>query len=311
MNVPTSLRAAIAALTLGLLLSACGGGGEGTADSPALANAGRAHILKGGGGGGGTTPPPPTSTSPLPTTPPAPDILVRESFGPGPDYVRPKGGKGELRSSNLHETIGGFWVEYPGSKNTAWITPDGDQTWKFASVGGYLDPYELPSPLQPDEYTQGVAFSEWFDAVTQYPSALLPITPPSTPWAVSIEGYPSVIPGAYIALGLTNSGAVLSNLTTVAQTALILRFDTPYNCCAMRYELRIRGAVVAAGATDDLTYNRLELVVEPATGMLSASVNGVAIGRFPANLGVPRYAGFEGVGMVDNFVLRQLPTTAQ
>lgn len=319
MNVPKSLgavcavRAVCAAVpvTLSLLLGACGGGGEPSAG----ASAGHMHVLRGGGGGGGggggETTPPPATTSPLPTTAPAPDILMRESFGPGPDYVRPKGGKGELRSSNVHETIGGFWVEYPGSKNTAWITPDGDQTWKFASVGGYLDPYELPSPLQPNEYTQGVAFSEYFDAVTQYPTALLPITPPSTPWAVSLEGYPPPIPGAYIALGLTSSGSQLSNLTTVAQAALILRYTTPYQWGPMSYELRIGGTVVATGTTDDLTYNRLELMVEPASGRLSASVNGVSLGSFPASLGAPRYAAFEGIGLVDNFVMRKVSLAAQ
>ena len=33
-----------------------------------------------GGGGGGST----TTVNPLPTTPPSPDVVVRESFGPRP-----------------------------------------------------------------------------------------------------------------------------------------------------------------------------------------------------------------------------------
>src|SRR4051812_13842358 len=79
----------------------------------------------GGGGGGGVTTPTP---SPLPTTAPAADILMRESFGPGPDLVRPTGGKGTLKSTSLHTTLNGFWLEYPGSSKTQWITPDVGQT---------------------------------------------------------------------------------------------------------------------------------------------------------------------------------------
>src|SRR3954469_773633 len=80
----------------------------------------------GGGGGGGTVALP----NPLPTSAPAPDILVRESFGPGPDLVRPTGGKGTLKATSLHTTINGFWAEWPGSSKTQWIAPDVGQTWK-------------------------------------------------------------------------------------------------------------------------------------------------------------------------------------
>src|SRR5436305_114395 len=72
----------------------------------------------GGGGGGGVTT---TTPSPLPTAAPAPGILMRESFGPGPDLVRPAGGKGTLKPTSLHTTLNGFWVEYPGASATQWI----------------------------------------------------------------------------------------------------------------------------------------------------------------------------------------------
>ncbi len=295
-----------ASASLALLLAACGGGD--TTDMPTsstLSQRPTMHALKGGGGGTGSGGGTVSTPSPLPTTAPAPDILVRESFGPGPNILRPKGGKGTMTSSALHVTIGGFWVEWPGSKNTQWMTPNGDQTWKFAGIGGYLDPYELPSPLQPDETTQGVAFSEYFDAVTQYPTALLPIVAPTTPWAVSIETVPAPIAGAYTALGLSNSAILLSNFTTVAPAALIVRYAAGNS--QITYELRLNGSVVATGATDDLTYNQLVLAYDPAARQLRASVNGIDLGSFAINLGAPRYAGFEGVGMVDNFVLRKLP----
>lgn len=296
----------LAALTL--LLAACGGGeADSTSNEPASAR--RAHVLKGtgGGGGGGTVSP---TTSVLPTTPPAPDILVRESFGPGPDIQRPAGGKGLLKPTYLHTTIGGFWVEYPGSKNAAWITPDGDQTWKFCGIGGYLDPYELPSPLQPSESMQGCVSSEWFDLVTQYPTALLPFTPPATPYAVSMEGWPSVVPGAYIAVGLTSSGATLSNFTTTGQVWLSLRKQEAMVNGALVYELRtngMSGTLLASGVVDDVTWNQMLLRYDPAAKLLSASLNGVSLGEFPLDMPAPRYAGFEGVGVLDNFVIRNAP----
>ena len=46
---------------------------------------------------------------------------------------------------------------------------------------------------------------------------------------------------------------------------------------------------------------------DPQAGLLEARVNGAGIGPFPLALGRPRYAGFEGLGLVDNFVLRMLP----
>src|SRR3954463_4563133 len=67
-----------------------GGGGGGTG---------------GGGGGGHTPPPPPLPTppppplpNPLPPPPPEPGVIIRESFGFGPDNARPNGGKGTMRA---------------------------------------------------------------------------------------------------------------------------------------------------------------------------------------------------------------------
>lgn len=309
-------------LAAATLLAACGGGGDGgdgggLSGADATAAATRKIVLKGGNdcigsctGGGGT--PVAGAVNPLPTSAPAPDILVRESFGPGPEQLRPKGGKGDMRSAFLHTTLGGFWVEWPGSKNTQWITPNGDQTWKFAGAGG--NPYELPSPLQPGEGYEGVAYSELFDVVNPvFPTALLPVSlPTATPWALSIEGYPTDVPDSYLALGLTDSGATLSNLTRFAQVALLLRPAAPDAPATrpLRWELWTGGAtrtLLASGNTDDMTYNHLELRYDPLAQRLEARVNGQAIGPFPLALGVPRYAGFEGLGLADNLVLRRLP----
>lgn len=109
-----------------------GGGGGGTAT---------------GGGGGGVKPTPTPVPQILPTTAPAPDVIIRESFGLGDDLLRPTGGKGALKETFLHTPINGFWVEYPGSKNTTWLSPpEGQQTWRLCASSD--NPYETLSTLR-------------------------------------------------------------------------------------------------------------------------------------------------------------------
>lgn len=70
-----------------------------------------------------------------------------------------------MRSCQL--AIGGFRVEWPGGKSTAWMTPDGNQTCKFC--GTNASPHGLPFPLQGEAANRalnvGCAASEWFRAV--------------------------------------------------------------------------------------------------------------------------------------------------
>jgi hypothetical protein len=307
------LPAVLSVIALASLLAACGGGDTDVTSSSTAAAEGTATILRGGTPTPTPTPTPPpvVVASPLPTTAPAPDILVRESFGLGPDVLRPAGGKGDLRATYLHTTIGGFWVEWPGSKNTAWMTPDGNQTWKFC--GTNPSPYELPSPLQGDAangfVNAGCAASEWFDLpVTQHPTALLPFTPPATAWAVSMEGYPAVVDGAYVAIGLTSSPSTMSNFETVGDVWLGLRKQQVMVNGALVYELRLNGktgALLATGVVDDLTWNQMVISYDPVGQVMSASVNGLSLGHYPVKL-APKYAGFEGVGIMDNFVIRKV-----
>lgn len=304
------IRSPLTALALAAMLAGCGGGGGDA--SPLAATANVVTILK-----GGVKPAPtPALPSPLLTTAPAPDILVRESFGMGPDTVRPAGGKGELRADYVHTTIGGFWVEWPGSKDARWMTPDGDQTWKFC--GTNPSPFELPSPLQGDEasgyFNAGCASSEWFDLpVTQHPTALLPFAPPATAWSVSMEGWPSAVDGAYVALGLTSSPVLLSNFETVGDVWLSLRKQEMPLDGALVYELRLNGKtgpLLATGVVDDMTWNQMVISYNPVAQVMSASLNGVSLGQYPMKL-APKYAGFEGVGILDNFVIRKLGSSVQ
>ena len=259
--------------------------------------------------GGGTTPTPtPTQTNPLPQTAPAPDIIYRESFGPA-DLFRPTGGKGTLKTTYLHTPVQGFWIEYPGNRNTQWIAPLEGQTWRLC--GASINPYEMFSPIQMSfgSVNNGCIASEWFDAPTQNPTALMPFTAPNVPYEVSFNGYPAPIAGKYLALGLTNSAVTYSNLENSGSVVLFLKPAPPYMNYTILYELRvggINGTLLASGETYFDGWNQMKLRYDPIAKTVGANVNGTELGTFPLDLGVPRYAGFEGIGIGDNFVIRTL-----
>src|SRR4051812_16137994 len=99
--------------------------------TPVLASQGGA----GGGGGGGGGAVSPATANPLPASAPAPGVLFRESFGPGADpaLARPTSGNGKLRSVFAGTSLGGFWVEWPGSKASTWSAANGAWVFAFAS----------------------------------------------------------------------------------------------------------------------------------------------------------------------------------
>lgn len=319
-TLSTLARAAIAALALGTLLAACGGGADdGSVAATASASDGRRQALKGGGdctgsctGGGGD---PVAGTNPLPTTAPAPDVVVRESFGPGPDGIRPKGGKGDLRSTFVGTTLGGYWVEWRGDKNNAWITPAGEATWKFtagSSGGPNWDPYELPSPLEVDT-VYGQVYSDVSDgAAGGYPTALLPVAWPAGGWSMSIEGLLwSQSPASTLALGLTDSGITIGNLASASRVTLRVRPTGDGQTLAWELWQGVTArSMLAGGVVEDQSLNQLRIDYLPATQQLSVRVNGVVLATHTVALGRPRYAAFEGHGIVDNFVVRRVGTGA-
>ena len=315
-----STRATLTALALAALLAGCGGDVSDDSRSPASADDGRSQALKGGGdctgscsGGGGT---PVVGTNPLPTSAPAPGVLVRESFGPGAAGIRPKGGKGDLRSTFIGTTLGGFWTEWPGNKNNAWITGSGEATWKFtagSNGGPNFNTNELPSPLEVDQgfgVVAGQVFSDVSDGTSGgLPTALLPVTWPTTAWSVSIDSMLWVnTASSYVALGLTDSSATLSNLLTASTVTVLIR-RTPL-ASTLDWELWKSGTprvLLASGMVDEFGLNELRLSYDPVAKQLAVQVNGTPGGTFAVDIGRPRYAAFEGIGMVDNFVVRKLP----
>ena len=247
----------------------------------------------------------------LPTTPPAPDVLLRESFGPGPDMIRPEGGKGSARSTYVHTTIGGFWVEYPGDSRSEWITPESGQTWKFCAGGDNTstqNPWEIPSPLQ--TLQAGCAASEWIDPPTTYPTALMPINValPSAGYELSMEGYTAPIAGGYIAIGFTSSGASTSNLTTSGTIWLKVTDPTRFGV-PLHYELRAgslsSGQLIASGDAGYSGWNHMAIRVSPDAGTITLTFADQVVGTFPFTMAPPKYLAFEGIGIIDDVVLRR------
>jgi len=263
-------------------------------------------FAKGGDGGGGTS----CDTTPvLPTTAPAPDVIMRDSFGLGDRLVRPTGGKGCNKADNVHTDISGFWVEYPGSKNTAWLAPaETNQTWRFCAMSD--NPNEMPSPLQ-GQWGNGCIASDWFDFVATRPTALVPFTQPATPYEISIEVWPATAgnPDYYLGFGLTDNSILESNLETSAGVWIELKVPE-LGSYTEHYALRANGRtgpVLASGTTFFDGRTRTVLRYDPATQTVSASINGVELGSFQVPIKAPRFIGIEGVGIMDNFVVRTLP----
>lgn len=261
---------------------------------------------RGGNGGSGNPTPTPTFPNPLPQNPPAPDIIYRESFGAGPYQMRPASGKGTMKSAYLWEKIRGFWIEYPGSKNTQWMTLDTNEGWRYCGITP--NPYELFSPLQvlyTGEESHGCAASGFDETTGISPTALIPFAAPTVPYEISIEGYPTNFNGTFISVGFTNSSILNNNLEAFASVALLLYPEPAMT--NLPYELKVGATVVASGTTEDFTFNRMKVRVDPVNKTIGASINEKQIGTFPIDVGRPRYAGFEGVGLVDDFVIRKLP----
>jgi hypothetical protein len=297
--MPLLSRSTVVVAVAAVVISACSD--PVNAPTPVESGPTQMTLAKDGSGGGGGTPTP-VIPNPLPQTPPAPGVLVFESFGKAAGY-RPHGGKGDMRVPDLHVTIGGFWVEYPGSKATQWKVPNGDQTWKFA--GCTENPNQMPSTIDlAPEF--GCTSSEWFDAVTQFPTALMPFTAPATAYTLSADGWAAPIDTAYLAIGFTSSPALLSNLTTSG--LLWLRMKEDVTDGSIHYELRtngMTGPVLASGEAGFRGFCPMSLRYDPVARTVTLSIDGLDLGTYPVTIPVPKYVAFEGIGILDNVVVRK------
>jgi hypothetical protein len=261
---------------------------------------------KGGDTSGGGT----TGSNPLPQTPPAPNVIMRESFGQGPQLLRPASGNGTLKSTATGGTsFNGFWLEYLGSKNYRWTTIDSGITWRFCGTGP--NPYELPSPLQTVfGFEQNTIICTLLNAETIAPAVSPTIlmnmpTNLTTPYEIEIDGTYHPIPGTYLALGLTNSAATSGNLANSGNIVLVIKGDQN----SVAYEFRLggfNGQLLASGTGEDFYFNQLKIRYNPQTRVIGGSYNGVDFGNFQTDIAPSKYVAIEGHGYADNFVVRAI-----
>ncbi|MFL5457968.1 MAG: hypothetical protein ACJ78X_16325 [Myxococcales bacterium] len=250
----------------------------------------------GSGGSGGTT-----AVNVLPTTPPAPDVVLRESFGMGDQFGgRPQGDKGDLRSPVSSPGLSGYWLEYPGSKNSPWSA----SRWMFASCS--LNPYEtLASPLE-NGISDGCLYSEWRDGVLAYADALVPLQAPSAKYTVSTEMYPGMLDGAYVGFGLTTSSSLTANLPASGEIWIQLSTAAPYDGLHGQYAVFSGSQVLASGYVAFNGFNPVAITVDPSAQTVTVTYNGTDLGTWSVAV-TARFIAFEGQGVADDVVVRTVP----
>jgi len=289
MRLNTIVAVVAAALTVAAQAQAAGGAGGG-----------------GGGGGGGIQPP-----SILPTTPPAPGVILRESFGQGAStaagtFARPQGGNGVLRTVNINTSVGGYWLEYPGSKSEVWSAPDVGGQWIFAAAS--LNPFEtLSSPLQEPGFN-GIAFSGWSDGVVTTSDLVVPFRGAATKYVLSAELFPAFLPGSYIGFGLSGSGALNANLPASGQVWLRLTWtdSTVLGSFSGQYEVMSGRTVLASGQANLDSWNPVQITVDPVAQTFNVTLNGIDLGTWASRV-TPSFIAFEGQGIADDLIVRTVP----
>jgi len=248
--------------------------------------------------------PPP---SVLPTTPPEAGVVLRESFGPGPDLLlaRPQGGNGALRNVFANTNLGGFWLEYPGSKSEVWSTSGTAAHWIFAFAS--LNPFEvMDSPLQPLPFN-GIAFSDWSDGVVTTTDLVIPFRGVATKYSLSAELFPAFLPGSYVGFGLSTSGAVNANLPASGQIWIRLtQVDPVANGADGQYDIMAGSTVLASGLFNVEGFNPVQITVDPVAQTFSVMLDGVDLGTWAARI-TPSFIAFEGQGWADDLVVRTVP----
>src|SRR3954451_21856526 len=267
--------------------------------TPVLASQGGAT-----GAGGGRRTSSPATANPLPTRAPATGVLFRESFGAGADPVlaRPTSGNGKLRSVFAGTSLGGFWVEWPGSKSSTWPAANGAWGIAFASI----DPFEvLPTPIQPAPF-DGIAFSEWADGVVTTFDAIAPFRGVASAYTLSADVFPAFLEGSYVGVGLTGSGALNRNLAASGQIWRKLSQIDPFDGTVGQYAVMVGNKSLASGQVALDGFNPLELTVNPVAGTVSVVLNGAALGSFATRVS-PSFIAIEGQGWADNVVVQTVP----
>ncbi len=207
------------------------------------------------------------------------DLLIRESFRPGP---RPHGNNGRLRDANIHDTLKDYWPQVPAD-GTRWIASDvpGVPTWAFA--GTSLDPAEV-DPLDP---FNGTAFGEAPAA------AVLPFTAPATTFTASAEVVQGLGSTSATYFGYTSDPSLLNNFESFGVLWLSINGSGDWSLRANGNTIIASGTAPIAG-TIDSGWLHVELTYNPATSTASGRVMDTPIAPVAVALTMPvLYFGME------------------
>ncbi|MEK6700982.1 MAG: immunoglobulin domain-containing protein [Planctomycetota bacterium] len=207
------------------------------------------------------------------------DLLIRESFRPGP---RPHGNNGRLREAGIHDTLKDYWPQVP-SNGTRWLGTDqsGMASWGFA--GSSLDPAEI-DPLDP---YNGTAFGEATAA------ALLPFTPPTGTFTLSAEVVQLFGSTSATYIGYTSGPSLFNNFESLGALWMSLNGRG-------EWAIRANGSTIVASGTApivgtlDSGWLHVELTLDPVHSMVWGRVMDTPIAPTPVSITTPiLYFGIE------------------
>jgi uncharacterized repeat protein (TIGR01451 family) len=203
-------------------------------------------------------------------------------------------------------SINGLRAEYPNTSAEVWATPDVHQmpTWAFASAS--LDPSVVePAGSLDGPGQNGVLVSDTNPTIESNNAALLPFIQPAGPVTLST----SVVSGWYTtAIGFTSSGALADNFETSGLAWLVIRMPrtTPGGQGTMAtWELHTDGlnGPSASGTMMQGGYNHVAVSYDPDAGKVTASIEGVPVASVDYVVSGVQYVGFQGNGIVNDFLV--------
>jgi uncharacterized repeat protein (TIGR01451 family) len=204
-------------------------------------------------------------------------------------------------------SINGLRAEYPNISSEVWATPDVHQmpTWAFASSS--LDPATVEPVGSLDGPGQnGVLCSNTNPTIASNNASLLPFVQPAGPVTLST----SIVSGWYTtAIGFTSSGALADNFETSGLAWFVIRMPTTTpggQGSTATWELHTNGlAGPSASGTMVLGgFNHVAVSYDPTAGKVAASIEGVPVASLDYVVSGVQYAGFQGNGIVNDFLVQ-------
>jgi hypothetical protein len=243
-------------------------------------------------------------------------IYIRDSFGS--DLFGNQTCWCRLDPAGLIVWIGGLSIdglraEYPNVSSEVWATPHVHQmpSWGFASSS--LDPSIIqPAGSLDGPGQNGTLVSDVNPTIESNNAALLPFIQPSGPVTLST----SIVSGWYTtAIGFTSSGILADNFETSGLAWFVIRMPrtTPGGQGSIAtWELHTDG-FNGPSATGEMVlggFNHVAVSYDPVAGRVDASIEGVLVASLDYFVSGIQYVGFQGNGIVNDFLVQAGTITA-